>query len=373
MLPSRFATTIDELQLIFTEIEKDEAIVSILLLVADKNHPLAENINPILKSFGKKVIGGVFAEVIFQGERKQEGMVIIPLNFDLKTDVIELSLPEAAIMERVLTNFPVSSGTKNHFFLFIDAFADGKEKFMDCLYNCFGTAVTVLGAGAGSLSFNQIPCIISNAGLQQNVVVLGLASIAATIGVAHGWKPISKPLKITESDETKLISLDWRPAFEVYKEIVEEHSGKEISEANFFEISQSYPLGMVKLDAEHVVRDPYKIEGNIIYNLDRVEKGQYISIMNGNEASLIEAAQKARELIDEKFNAEEASKRAFFCIDCISRVLYMQENFTKELSILQGNSTVNGALTLGEIANNGETFLEIYNKTVVVAKWEKTA
>lgn len=370
MLPSRFADTVDELESIINEYEKTTSIASILVLIADKNQPSKAVLDSILQACSITVIGGIFAEVIYQGIRKIEGIVVIPLLFEIQAKVIDLSNSEAQIMSQLASDFTISTKQNNHFFLFIDAFANGKEKFMDCFYNSFGNSVTVLGAGAGSMSFNQTPCIISNRGVEQNVVVIGYSKINATIGVSHGWKPISRPLKITESDDTKLISLDWRPAFEVYKEIVEEHSAALITEENFFEIAKSYPIGMVKLDAEHVVRDPYKVEKNIIYNLDRVEQGQYISIMNGTEETLIEAAQKVREFIDEKLNFSSAANHAFFCIDCISRVMSLQENFATELQVLAGDTTVNGALTLGEIGNNGETFLEIYNKTVVLAKWE---
>jgi hypothetical protein len=50
----------------------------------------------------------------------------------------------------------------------------------------------------------------------------------------------------------------------------------------------------------------------------------------------------------------------------------MGDAFQNEIAQIQGNEELNGILSLGEIANSGDTYLEIYNKTVVLAKWEST-
>ena len=58
-------------------------------------------------------------------------------------------------------------------------------------------------------------------------------------------------------------------------------------------------------------------------------------------------------------------------IDCISRVLYLEEAFAQELSAVhEPDVPLIGALTLGEIANTGEDYLEFYNKTAVIAVLE---
>ena len=56
-----------------------------------------------------------------------------------------------------------------------------------------------------------------------------------------------------------------------------------------------------------------------------------------------------------------------FFIDCISRVLFMEDNFKKELEAVSDGVFTFGALTIGEIASMGDAYLEFYNKTAVVA------
>ncbi|WP_459939537.1 hypothetical protein [Desulfonatronum parangueonense] len=50
----------------------------------------------------------------------------------------------------------------------------------------------------------------------------------------------------------------------------------------------------------------------------------------------------------------------------MSRVLFLEHNFDKELAAVEREMPLVGALTLGEIANTGDAYLEFYNKTSVV-------
>jgi hypothetical protein len=57
-------------------------------------------------------------------------------------------------------------------------------------------------------------------------------------------------------------------------------------------------------------------------------------------------------------------------VDCISRFLFLEEDFEKELINIKTqfpqNSQFWGVLTLGEIANESKENIEFYNKTCVV-------
>jgi len=116
------------------------------------------------------------------------------------------------------------------------------------------------------------------------------------------------------------------------------------------------------------IRDPYATEDGKLHIVDHVPEGEYIRIMNGNMNSLLEGAQKAVSAASAQSQNVDSEH---FCVDCISRVLYMQDDFSKELDLLNKDKPMNGVLSIGEIANPGDTVLELFNKTVVVAKWNK--
>jgi hypothetical protein len=58
--------------------------------------------------------------------------------------------------------------------------------------------------------------------------------------------------------------------------------------------------------------------------------------------------------------------------DCISRVLYLEEGFDKELEIIVRHCNTQalfGALSLGEIANSPSGSIRLLNKSTVISSW----
>jgi hypothetical protein len=343
-------------------------VKSILFFMADEEQFTEYALKPLLKTNSKPIIGGVFPELIFEGERKKTGVILLPLPFELNIQLFDLSETTEAFLEQLESVQKDSMDPNSALFVFTDALSSNKESFIESLFNFFGIYPTYIGGGAGSLKFQPFPCIITNKGIFTNSAVIGWARKRISIGVAHGWHSVSNPLKVTKATRNQLISINWKPAFEVYKEIVELHSGMKFTSDNFFHIAKSYPLGITKIDAEMVVRDPFMVSDNVLHLVDVVNEGEYVEILHGNMNSLLAGALKAREIAFSKL-ADDKEKNSVFCIDCISRVLFMQDDFIKELEIIGQNNDVTGILTIGEIANSGESFLEIYNKTIVIGIW----
>lgn len=359
------SNNLNELTKAFADCEKHPEIKSLMLLMADTNHYISSELEPLLKTSSKKIIGGIFPEIIYNGERKTEGLIIIPSPKNLKNAVFSLDQTDEEITEILLEQFGEMSEISGTLMVYVDGLGSNKNDFLESIFNFFGGNVHYLGAGTGSLKFHSFPNVICNNGLFENSGIIGLYPEKVDIGVAHGWQPISEPLKLTKVDGKKIISINWEPAFKIYKRVVEEHSGLKFKKGDFLNLGKSYPIGVAVIDSEMLIRDPYAIEDNSILLLDSIEEGAYVNIMHGNMELLLGGAEKARE----KAFAVKNDRNNIFCVDCISRVLYMNEDFGKELSIIQKDGVVNGVLSLGEIANIGDSFLECYNKTVVIAKW----
>lgn len=360
-----YCDNLSALKTALTDLQQEAAVKGLILLAGAQNRPSKEEIEAVLGHNFKKLLGGFFPEIIVHGERKQAGFVIIPVFYDFEVNIIHSAAGVpwdtqlAAWMQTVDVNI-------QSVLCFVNAFWPYKTQFMDALYNELGPFVHYLGGGAGSLDFKSFDCIFYNHAVFENAAVLGLLPMAMSIGVAHGWHPVSEPVKVTATRGNTVLSLNWEPAAEVYKSLVEAHSGIIINEDNFFSVAKSYPLGMVRLDDEMIIRDPFAAENGILHLVDEVPEGEYIRIMHGNLPSLLEGARHA---IEQSGGDPEDDTTLVF-IDCISRVLFMQEQFTEELSILDKNQKGNGVLSIGEIANSGSSSLALYNKTVVVSQWK---
>jgi hypothetical protein len=213
----------------------------------------------------------------------------------------------------------------------------------------------------------QKPCLFTNKGLIQDSALLAMLDMDSGVGVSHGWKEISDLYRVTESDRNVIKTLNSRPAFQVYREVVESHSNEVFKEDNFLDIAKRYPFGISKLGTEKIVRDPFVLgEDDSLTCVGEVPKGAYVHILTGDVSSLVDAASKARTLGENAFKTKSANKTILF-IDCISRVLFLEDEFGQELNAVSREATpLIGALTLGEIANSGKDYLEFYNKTSVI-------
>jgi len=333
----------------------------------DANNFKKDSLDDMLKSIATPIFGGIFPEIIYGNEKLIKGTIVAGLYHKANVQIIPgLSSMDSDYESIIEEKIPDSSTTKTMFVL-VDAFAKRIGDFIESLFNVFGLEFNYIGGGAGSLSFKQKPCLFTNDGLIQDSAILALTDLKSGIGVSHGWREISGPYKVTKSDGNVIETLDWKPAFQVYKEAVESHSGKIFRENNFFDIAKGYPFGISKLEAEKIVRDPLMVVNeNALQCVGEVPEGSYVYVLTGDAISLINAASNTLHLAENDFKAGSGNKTILF-IDCISRVLFLEDKFNDELkAVHKKNIPLIGALTIGEIANNRKDYLEFYNKTSVI-------
>ncbi|MEA1982669.1 MAG: FIST N-terminal domain-containing protein [Campylobacterota bacterium] len=339
----------------------EDGAKGIVVFSCDANDWTPQELDPILKNIEVPIFGGIFPQILYKNKKYEKGTAILCFSDEAPTlhtikNISNNAENITACLEGVEEEF-------NTMFVFVDAFSTSIEKLIEALYFEFGLENNFIGGGAGSLSFVQKPVIITNEGVTQDSAVIATINKSCGIGVKHGWKSVKGSFQITKADKNTIVELDYKPAFEVYKEVVEDHSRKLFKDDNFFDIAKAYPFGISKIGSEKVVRDPIAMVENSLVCVGNVVVGDYVDILNSSTKELVEAASVA--LI--KAQEEKSEAEITFFIDCISRVLFMEDDFQLELdAVAKDLNNLIGAMTLGEIANTGKEYLEFYNKTAVI-------
>lgn len=333
---------------------------SVQILAAIGNSWTPETIDSVLTEAGVPVFGGLFPGVIFDGQSYEQGTVVIGHDVEAQIAVIDCSdtiapaehwAPSLRAARTILTYLDATCPT---------------GPLTSALFRELGAGPTWLGGGAGALDFVRRPVVITPQGLRAGVAVLAGVGTATNLGVTHGWRPFGEPMLVSEVRGNDILSLDWRPAYEVYREAVEEHSGRSFEEEGFFALASTYPLILERFSAEGIVRDPLSVlPDGALRCAGEVPSHATIRIAHGDPDGMLAAAHAARELAAD---SPEVPKRLALTLDCISRALLLGDRLQEELEALRvpGLEQV-GALTIGEVASTRESFLQIHNKTTVLA------
>lgn len=342
---------------------------TVVISVAEATSISLTDLIEVLNRAGIEFIGGIFPKVISANKVYDKGVIIsgfsnVKHTFLVKgLDGLDFQ-PEAFDLD----------ASKHFLFTFADGLTQNLSLYLERLYNIYGGNLAYFGAGTGSLTLKQIPSVFNKDGVFQDAAVGLIATSNVALGVKHGWQRVTGPYIITKADRNVIQQINWQNAFDVYKAIVEEHGKKEITIENFFEISKAYPFGILKDSSEYVVRDPIDVsENGELICIGEVIENTVVDILNGDADTLINAAEEAAKEVLGKI---ERPQHAYLS-DCISRVLFLEDDYEKELQAIasQLNTAdkslpIEGALTLGEISSFGDGYLQLFNKTVVVGLFD---
>jgi len=360
--------SLESLERMIDEVSSSKTSEGLMILSCDANGFVPGDIDAILKNVSIPLFGGIFPAVIHDGELLEKGSIVVGMSGLVQTKFVPELSNEAIDYEVFLDDEHAASRSGRTMLVFVDGFSKRITTFIESLFNVFGLHINYVGGGAGSLSMEPKPCLLTNSGMVGDGAVIAIFDLESGVGVAHGWKLLKGPFQVTGSDRNVIVTLDWKPAFDIYREVVETHTGIEFTDNNFFELAKAHPFGISRMESEQIVRDPIRVGADrSLVCVGEVPEGSFVSILRGDEASIVDAAGKALALGRRAFPPQREVGLYLF-MDCISRVLFLGDGFQKELNELSGREhPLVGACTIGEIANCGTEYLEFYNKTAVVA------
>ncbi|WP_207429374.1 FIST signal transduction protein [Pedobacter sp. SYSU D00535] len=252
--------------------------------------------------------------------------------------------------------------------IFADALSGYTDELIDILTEKTTGKYQFFGGGAGdNANFQRTHIFYDTDAYTNSAVILEILSNKPIgVGAAHGWKPVGEKMRVTESDGMKLVSLNARPALEVFLEHAKT-TGQQL------DVEQPIPFFLhniigIEIAGDHKLRVPLAVlpDGSIAMASD-VPNGAYVSFMTTDNSCSQEAAMLAAKNAIEQLGDHKPNVALFF--DCVATRLRMGKTFDFELNqVKETLKGVNyaGCNTYGQVARVNGQFSGFQNCTAVV-------
>lgn len=249
-----------------------------------------------------------------------------------------------------------------------DALAGYIDELIDKLTVATGGLYQFAGGGAGDDANFATTHVFCGTQVRTDaaVVLEILSNKPIGIGARHGWKPASAPMRVTESDGMRLVSLNGFPAADVYGEHIAalgQHFDGENPMPHFLHNVIGIDTG-----AGYKLRVPLAVgqDGSLSCAAD-IPLGAVVKFMQIEATSASEAAAAAAHDAIAQLGEHTLGAALFF--DCVATRLRMGDEFSSELAMLQrsiGAGVYSGCNTYGQIVRRDGQFSGFHNCTAVV-------
>lgn len=344
---------------------------SLLILASGSDSWQPEQVDTLLSTLKVPVLGGVFPSIIFEGNQLSKGTLIIGLNVTTNIFVINNFSQGKYHIEAQLEILSAQIASEKHLMTIVDGLTSNIQRFTEGLYEITGHNSVSFGGGAGTLDFLQKPCLFTNQGMLVDAAIIAALPVPFALEVSHGWEVAAGPFLVTKSKDNVLEQLDYAPAFDVYQKHVVKNTDQALNPDSFYEIAKGYPLGIENLEGDILVRGPLNENNKSLICLGEIPENSIIYLLKGASENLISASGKSAKLAYEANRSNHENDTSVVLFDCISRPLFLGDDFCRELDIIKENvnnhSHIFGALSIGEIGSNNNGPIDWLNKSTAIA------
>lgn len=322
-----------------------------LIFVASKTNIMLDNFN----QQNIEIYGAIFSHIIYKNRVYDEGLISIEISKGINLDFIE-NISDY--------NFDNSSFSESKSIITIfNGFSKYNETLFVKLFENIPINTNIMGGGAGIIEDTTKKVLFNNKGFFLDSAIILSLNEKIKIASKHGWEHLSGPFIVTSSENNLLKSIDYMDAFELYKNEIKKDCGLDITKENFLEISKNYPIGIVKYSDKNIARDLISFENGNLVLVTNVKVNSIINILKGKKEVLINAAREAAKEVSDENNS------LAIVFNCITRKNFLEEKFEEELDALYSEVKTDnmiGVTTIGEIANSGNRYITLLNKTCVI-------
>ena len=282
-----------------------------------------------------------------------------------------------AFVERIAADFSEfldasPDGEDVTLLMFFDALLPNIGTMLEGLYARLADRVNYLGSNPGSETFMPMPCLFDGAGsVNDGLLALMLPGHRGGI-LEHGYNVPEKIIHATSTDGNCIANIDWKPAFDVYREFVQSQYGVEVTQGNFYSNAVHFPFGILLANHTVLVRIPVVLrdDGSLLC-IGQVPPNSVLTLLRApeiNSAHTVEAIHRGLAGLD-----PDLAGRDMLLFFCAGRHLHLGDaaaaHELAHFKTVTGARSVAGARSLGEIGPStlGGGYPLFHNATLVAS------
>lgn len=330
---------------------------------------------------GVQLAGGIFPALVDNGEFHSSGVCLLALEQMPYTRLYENLPADAAGVARAVSE--ISAGIRAQIddtpdvtlFMLFDAMVPNISTLLDGLYLQLANRVHYAGANAGSETFQPMPCLFDGERIIQHGVLVMLLKPHKGAILEHGYSAPDRTVYATSTEGNRIAQIDWRPAFEVYQELVREQYGVEITAENFYQHGVHFPFGIVRANHHVLVRIPVMLgEDGSLFCVGEVPSNSVLTLL---ERPSVDTSHTLQTLVDGLIALNgDLSDAELLLFYCAGRRLHLGDAAAlgelQELRHRLGERQIAGALSLGEIGGSTTWGYPLFhNATLVASLWHR--
>lgn len=257
-------------------------------------------------------------------------------------------------------------------FLIFDGMLPNIASLLDGLYLELANRVEYAGVNAGSENFQPMPCLFDESQVLSDGVLGLLLPVAMAPVLEHGFARPKQAMSATSTDGNRIAMIDWRPAFDVYQEIIKAQYGIALTRENFYEYAVHFPFGILRAGGDVVVRIPVALaDDGSLYCAGEIPENAMLVLLQAPAAGENGGIQRLADKLRSVHGALPGTQLLTFY--CAGRRMHLGQDAEKELAELVATTGVEelaGALSLGEIGSTVRWgYPMFHNATLVCAPW----
>ena len=325
---------------------------------------------------GIPLVGGLFPALIVARQFVRRGawllvMAPMPCHFlipALNSGDVSAAEKIAAEVRRALSS-PIPEAAKPTLFLAFDSMVPNIASILDDLYLALANRIEYAGVNVGSETFQPMPCLFDEVQIHGDGVLGLLLPGDVATSLAHGFTQPERAMSATSTEGNRVAMIDWRPAFEVYQEVIKAEYGIDLTAGNFYQYAVHYPFGILRANGDVVVRIPVALaDDGALFCVGEVPENTMLVLLKAPEADANDCiAQMVSQL---QFDHGAQQLLTFYCA---GRRMHLGDAAENELAGLQSGMDVAvmaGALSLGEIGSTSRGgYPMFHNASLVCRPW----